>query len=145
VAHEPLHLLEHASFFAAGVLVWLPLLETLPAPAWFGAGPKLLFVVVWRLAQTVLGNVLLWAPAPLYAAYATPRGGLDPLDDQRLAAALMMGEGTLVTVGLLVWLGHRLLAESAQRQELVDEGVGARTASRSARYGRGVSRSPLSE
>jgi putative membrane protein len=142
--HEPVHVLEHASFVAAGVLVWLPLLETLPGPAWFGTGPKLLFVVVWRLAQTVLGNVLLWAPAPLYAAYATPRGGLEPLDGQRLAAALMMGEGTVITVGLLVWLGLGLFSESERRQALLEEGVGPRAAARAARYGRNVSRSSLS-
>lgn len=142
--HEPAHLLEHTSFVAAGLLVWLPLLETLPGPAWFGTGPKLLFVVVWRLAQTVLGNVLLWAPAPLYAAYATSRGGLEPLDDQRLAAALMMGEGTVITVGLLVWLGLGLFSESDRRQALLEEGVGPRAAARAARYGRKVSRSSFS-
>jgi hypothetical protein len=103
-----------------------------------------LFVVAWRLAQTVLGNVLLWAPAPLYAAHAASRDGLDPLDDQRVAAALMMGEGTIVTVALLVWLGLGLLEESARRQALLDAGVGPRAATRSARYGREVSRSRLS-
>jgi putative membrane protein len=139
--HEGLHALEHASFVAAGLLFWLPLLETLPAPASFGAGHKLGFAVVWRLAQTVLGNVLLWAPAPLYATYVSAgRGDVDPLDDQRLAAALMMGEGTVLFLGLAVWLGLGLLAESARRQELLDAGVGGRAAARAARFRRGVSR-----
>ena len=137
VRHEPIHVLEHASFLAAGILVWLPLLETLPAPAWFGAGAKLGFLVVWRLGQTVLGNVLLWAPAPLYGVYANARaGGLGPLTDQRLAAALMMGEGMIVFLALAVWLGARALSDAERRQSLLDRGGDPRTAARAVRYGR---------
>ncbi|MHB1243510.1 MAG: cytochrome c oxidase assembly protein [Gaiellaceae bacterium] len=36
--------LEHVSFFTAGLIVWLPVLETLPAPEWFGTGPKLAYI-----------------------------------------------------------------------------------------------------
>jgi putative membrane protein len=137
VRHEPAHVLEHASFVAAGVLVWLPVLETLPGPAWFGAGAKLGFVLAWRLGETVLGNVLLWAQAPLYAVYANgPAGRLDSLSDQRLAAALMMAEGTVVFVVLAVWLGSRVLAEAERRQLLLERGSDPRTAARAVRYGR---------
>ena len=137
VRHEPVHVLEHASFVAAGMLVWLPVLETLPAPAWFGAGAKLGFLLVWRLGQTVLGNVLLWAPASLYAVYVgAPTGGLDPLTDQRLAAALMMGEGMVVFLALAVWLGAGALREAERRQSLVEQGIEARRAARAVRYGR---------
>jgi cytochrome c oxidase assembly factor CtaG len=137
VRHEPLHVLEHASFVAAGVLVWLPLLETLPGPVWFGAGAKLGFLVAWRLGQTALGNVLLWAPAPLYAVYASPREDrLDPLTDQRLAAALMMGEGMIVFLALAVWLGARALSDAERRQSLLDRGSDPRTAARAVRFGR---------
>jgi cytochrome c oxidase assembly factor CtaG len=137
VRHEPVHVLEHASFLAAGILVWLPLLETLPAPAWFGAGAKLGFLVAWRLGQTVLGNVLLWAPAPLYAVYASPAADrLDPLTDQRLAAALMMAEGTIVFLALAAWLGVRALTDAERRQSLLDRGSDPRTAARAVRYGR---------
>jgi cytochrome c oxidase assembly factor CtaG len=137
VRHEPVHVLEHVSFLVAGLLAWLPLLETLPAPAWFGAGAKLGFLVAWRLGQTVLGNVLLWAPAPLYGVYASaPAGGLDPLADQRLAAALMMGEGMVVFLALAVWLGARALSDAARRQSLLDRGSDPRTATRAVRYGR---------
>ena len=141
VRHEPVHALEHASFVAAGVLAWLPLLETLPAPAWFGAGAKLGFVLAWRLGQTVLGNVLLWASVPLYAVYAKgTAGGLDPLDDQRLAAALMMGEGTVVFLVLAVWLGAGVLREAERRQALLEDGVDGRSAARAARFARDVTR-----
>ena len=121
------------------------MLETLPAPAWFGAGAKLGFLLVWRLGQTVLGNVLLWVPVPLYVVYTNaPVGGLDPLTDERLAAALMMGEGTVVFLALAVWLGSRVLADAERRQSLLDGGNDPRAAARAVRFARDVSRPPAS-
>jgi putative membrane protein len=135
VRHEPVHVLEHVSFVVAGLLVWVPVLETLPAPAWFGAGAKLGYLLLWRLGQTVLGNVLLWATVPLYGAYADA-DRLGALYDQRLAAALMMGEGTVVFLALAVWLGVATLRDAERRQSLLDAGVDVRRASRAVRYGR---------
>jgi cytochrome c oxidase assembly factor CtaG len=135
VRHEPVHALEHVSFVAAGVLVWLPLLETLPAPVWFGTGAKLAYLLLWRLGQTVLGNVLLWAGVPLYGVYVGA-DGIDALDDQRLAAALMMGEGTLLFLGLAVWLGAAALRDAERRESLIESGIEPRRAGRAVRYGR---------
>ena len=36
VENGAVHALEHAAFFTAGIVLWLPVLETLPAPEWFG-------------------------------------------------------------------------------------------------------------
>ena len=41
VRHEAVHAVEHIAFFAGGLVLWLPVLETLPAPEWFGTGAKL--------------------------------------------------------------------------------------------------------
>jgi cytochrome c oxidase assembly factor CtaG len=135
VRHEPVHVLEHVSFVAAGILVWLPVLETLPAPVWFGSGAKLGYLLLWRLAQTALANVLLWAGGPLYGVYVGA-DGIDALDDQRLAAALMMGEGTLLFLGLAVWLGAAALKDAERRDLLIESGIEPRRASRVVRYGR---------
>lgn len=135
VRHEPLHVLEHVSFVAAGLLVWLPVLETVPAPVWFGTGAKLGYLLAWRLGQTALGNVLLWAPAPLYAAYAGA-DRIDPVEDQRLGAALMMGEGMVIFLALAVWLGAAALRDAERRQSLIEGGIEARRAGRAVRYGR---------
>ena len=40
LGHDCVHALEHVSFFTAGALFWAPVLEPLPAPAWFGSGRK---------------------------------------------------------------------------------------------------------
>ena len=103
VNHSVVHALEHICFFSAGVVVWLPVLETLPAPEWFGTGPKLAYIAVVRLVETVLGNVFVWSGAVFYGVYA--RGdelwGISPLQDQGLAGAVMMIEGSLITIAAL--------------------------------------------
>ena len=39
--HDALHALEHATFLAFGVAVWMALLGPLPKPAWFSNGARL--------------------------------------------------------------------------------------------------------
>ena len=83
----------------------LPVLETLPAPEWFGTGAKLGYVVSVRSVEMVLGNVLLWvAAAPLYAPYAGGHWSISAATDQSLAGAVMLAEGTLVTLTVLAAL-----------------------------------------
>jgi putative membrane protein len=138
VDHSLVHALEHVSFFSAGVIVWLPVLETLPAPEWFGTGPKLAYIAVVRLVETVLGNVFVWSGAVFYGVYA--RGdelwGISPLQDQGLAGAVMMIEGSLVTIAALSWLFLRMAREGELRQELLERGLDPRTVQRAVRYGR---------
>ena len=70
VRHSFVHALEHACFFTAGMIMWLPVLETLPAPEWFGTGPKLAYIACVRVVETVLGNVFVWSGAVFYGVYA---------------------------------------------------------------------------
>src|SRR4029450_10993641 len=49
VRHSAVHAVEHIAFFSAGIVLWLPVLETLPAPEWFGTGAKLAYVVGRRV------------------------------------------------------------------------------------------------
>ncbi len=70
VRHSSVHALEHIAFFTAGAIMWLPVLETLPAPEWFGTGAKLAYIAIVRLVETVLGNIFLWSGAVFYGIYA---------------------------------------------------------------------------
>ena len=47
--HDSVHALEHVCFFTGGALMWAPVVEVLPGPAWFGTGTKLGYIVVVRL------------------------------------------------------------------------------------------------
>ena len=72
-----MHALEHFLFFTCGCLMWEPVVETLPAPAWFGTGMKLGYIVVVRLIETILGNVFIWSSATFYTVVRAraPSGG----------------------------------------------------------------------
>jgi putative membrane protein len=136
--HDALHALEHLCFFTAGVLVWAPVLETLPGPAWFGSGAKMGFVAAVRLYETAIANVFLWAGGVIYPYYE--RGeelwGISPEGDQAVAGGVMMVEGSLVTIAALAWLFLRLAREGELRQELLERGLDPRAVRRAVRYGR---------
>ena len=138
VEHSAVHALEHVCFFTAGAIMWLPVLETLPAPEWFGTGSKLAYIAVVRLVETVLGNVFVWAGTVFYPVYASGEElwGVSPLRDQGLAGAVMMVEGSVVTIAALAWLFLRLAREGELRQELLERGLDPRVVGRAVRYGR---------
>ena len=138
VENGAVHALEHTAFFAAGIVLWLPVLETLPAPEWFGTGAKLAYIVGVRLVATLIGNVFVWGGAPFYDVYETGDDylGLSPSGDQSLAGSLMMLEGSLVTIVAIAWLFLRMAQEGEIRQELIERGVDERTARRAVRYRR---------
>jgi cytochrome c oxidase assembly factor CtaG len=94
-----LHQAEHASFVIAGLLLWAPVLSPVT-----GAAEALAFLFVTRNVQAVLGNVLLWVPHPLYRDSGS-------LHDQRLAGAIMLGEGLLAGIVAAGWLFGRLLRD----------------------------------
>jgi putative membrane protein len=138
VEHSSVHALEHMAFFAAGIVLWLPVLETLPAPEWFGTGSKLAYIVVVRLVATVIGNVFVWGGSPFYDVYETGDDflGLSPQGDQSLAGSLMMLEGSVVTIVAIAWLFLRMAQEGEVRQTLIERGLDPRVVRRAVRYRR---------
>jgi putative membrane protein len=115
------HALEHTCFIGFGVLMWMPLVGPLPQPSWFGIPAKLGYVVGVRFAGTVLGNVFMWSNDVIYSGYARPNDwDLSPLTDQGIAGVIMVGEGGLVTLGVLAWLFLTWAQQDTERQRLLD-------------------------
>ncbi len=119
--------------------MWAPIVEMLPAPAWFGTGAKMGYIAGVRLIETALGNVFLWSGAVFYASYVHPveRWGISAIEDQGLAGIVMMTEGGIVTLAALAWLFFQLAREGELRQELLERGLDPRAVHRAVRYGRG--------
>jgi putative membrane protein len=138
VRHDSVHALEHIAFFAGGVILWLPVLETLPAPEWFSTGAKLGYIVGVRLVATVIGNVFIWGGSTFYGVYDTGDRylGLSPQGDQSLAGSLMMLEGSIVTIVAIAWLFLRMAQEGEVRQTLLERGLDPRVVRRAVRYRR---------
>jgi len=137
--HWWLHAIQPILFFTCGCLMWAPVLEVLPGPAWFGTGMKLGYIVAVRIVETILGNVFVWSNGVFYRYYEHPveRWGISAHADQGIAGGLMMIEGSIVTICALAWLFLRLGSESELHQQLLEQGVDPRAAGRAVRYGRG--------
>src|SRR5438105_989930 len=138
VRHDSVHALEHLCFFTFGLVMWLPVLETLPAPEWFGTAAKFGYIAVVRLVETVLSNVFFWAGVVIYPVYErTGRlWAISPKADQGIAGAVMMIEGSIVTLVALAWLFLRMASEGELRQQLLERGLDPRLVKRAVRYGR---------
>ena len=118
----PLHFAQHIGFFTFGLAMWLPLVGPLPKPAWFGDGAKLGYIVVVRMLEAVLANVMIWSGTVLYPDYAPgeAKWGISPLADQGAAGNLMMIWTGTVTLGLFTWLFFRAANRSTETQALIE-------------------------
>jgi putative membrane protein len=120
--HGWVHALQHACFFAGGLLLWSTLLGLLPGPRWFGKGAQLAALGLVWIAGAALANVFLWSNRPYYPPYvAAPRSwGLSPLADQRAGGGVMLLEMMFVGSVVFVVLGLRWLEDAERRQRRLE-------------------------
>jgi putative membrane protein len=118
--HHPwAHVLEHASFFTAGMAFWWYLIEPVP-PRHRLRGPwPLAYLSAAKLLMGALGVVLAFSPDVSYDAYANvPRTwGLSPLEDLNVGGLVMMLEQSLVLVVAFALFFTRMLERSEQDQQ----------------------------
>ena len=116
------HALQHTMFITLGVNMWMPLFGPLPMPAWFRNLQRLGYIVAVRLIGAVLGNVFVWSGTVFYPYYARGEAywKISALSDQSTAGAIMMVEGSILTVCLFAWLFLRAAREGEERQDLLD-------------------------
>jgi cytochrome c oxidase assembly factor CtaG len=120
--HDSIHALQHATFLAFGIAMWMALLGPLPKPSWFGNAARLVYIVIVRLAGTVLANVMIFAGTVLYPIYrdGDAHWHISPMGDQIAAAGVMMVEESVLTIGLFCWLFLKVAREAEERQRLLD-------------------------
>ncbi len=139
LSNEAIHAVEHAAFLLGGVLMWAPILETLPGPEWFGTGAKLAYVGGIRTVDAIVANAFWWAGTPFYETYeqTAPLWGISALQDQGHAGTVMMGWTGTVTLIVAGILFFRMAREGELRQELIERGLDPVAVRRAVRYGRG--------
>ena len=120
--HQGIHALQHLCFIFFGANMWMCLFGPLPTPAWFGNLQKLGYILAVRLTGAVLGNVFAWSGTVFYPYYARGEAywHVTPIADQNLAGAIMMVEGSILTICLFAWLFLKTAREGEERQELLD-------------------------
>jgi len=107
---EPLHIAEHMTFIAAGLVLYWPMLQATSAQARWQMSPaaKLLYMLVATLPQDGVALALIFSRVPFYEYYVhAPRlvASLTPLIDQTVAGAVLMvfGKATMVVAALAVF------------------------------------------
>jgi len=124
--HPGVHLLEHISFFTAGVCVWWPLIQPVPMRRRLTGMWPLAYIGAAKFGLAALGLYLTWSTSVLYPYYETvPRiWGLSAIQDQNIGGAIMMVEQSLTFVIVLAAVFIRLLAGSEaeeRRRERLEE------------------------
>jgi len=126
IRHPLLHVLEHFSFFAAGVALWWPLVQPVPMRRGLSGMQPLAYIAAAKGGLAALGLFLAWSSTAHYPWYEdAPRiWGLSAVEDQNVAGVIMMVEQSLTLVLVMVWLFTRMLSrseEEEQRRERLDD------------------------
>jgi putative membrane protein len=121
---ESLHVIEHISFIAAGLLLYWPILQATSSHSrWqLSPGAKLLYMLVATLPQDAVALALIFSRVPFYEYYThAPRlvASLTPLVDQTVAGSVLMivGKVTIAIAAIAVfirWFGGEHEADRAR-------------------------------
>jgi cytochrome c oxidase assembly factor CtaG len=104
--------LEHACYFATGVLMWWPVVQDMPHR--LASGARAAYAFAAFLLASPLGLLLALLPKPVYDFYvdAKPRvWGLSALADQQIAGVTMASEQAVVLFAVFLYWFRRFLAE----------------------------------
>jgi putative membrane protein len=121
VRSEPIHIVQHLCFLAAGILMWWPVLS--PLPEWPRLNPLLqcLYLFAQGIPSGAIGAFITLAAPGVYDAYvAVPRlWGISLSVDQQIAGVMMwVIENTIylviITIIFFKWAGRE---EQAARGE----------------------------
>jgi putative membrane protein len=118
IEHAGVHLLEHLSFFVAGVALWWPLIQPVPMRRRLTGLQPLGYIGAAKAGLAALGLYLAWSTTVLYPYYeGTPRiWGLSPIEDQNVGGVIMMVEQSFTLVVVMVALFVRMLVQSEEEQ-----------------------------
>jgi putative membrane protein len=132
--HALVHLLEHVSFFVAGVALWWPLIQPVPMRRRLTGLQPLGYIGAAKVGLAALGIYLAWSSTALYPYYEqTPRiWGLSPVEDQNVGGVIMMVEQSLTLVIVMVALFIAMLARSEEEERRRERLEDARAASANA-------------
>ncbi len=105
--HSLLHL-EHALYFATGVLLWWPIVH-----GDLTAGAKAAYLFAAFVLASPIGLLMALVPEPIYEFYADGPGlwGLSPLEDQRIAGVAMAAAEAIVFFAAFAYFFAQFFSE----------------------------------
>ena len=121
-----LHALQHQTFIAASILLWISVLEParrrVPGELW-----KIPQIVGTRFAGMFLGMAFVILQRPIYEGFYGSRAlqhGLTPAEDQQIAGGMMLAVDFLVMIGALIFFFMRAAADADRKQDAEDRARG---------------------
>ena len=118
---EPIHVLEHVSFIAVGIVFWWPIVDPVRGPATHPVSPltKIAAMAIGGIPPTVLGLIFALSPVAFYSFYVNaPRlWGISAVADQSYGGVLMLGLGNIVYFVAITIIFVRLLGEPARDED----------------------------
>lgn len=118
---EPIHVVEHLSFIAVGLVFWWPIIDPVRDAGTLTVAPlsKIAMLVLSGIPPTVLGIIFALSRVPFYDFYVrAPRlWGLSPLADQQIGGVLMLGLGNIVYFIAIVIIFMRLMSDPARDEQ----------------------------
>lgn len=108
LSNEQIHILEHLTFMAFGLINWWPVLSPLPEQR-LSYPLQVLYLFANGMFMMGLGIILTFAPTAFYTPYlSAPRlWGISPLTDQALGGLIMWYPGNLPYAVFLVIAFYR--------------------------------------
>jgi putative membrane protein len=129
VRHPLLHEFEHASYVAAGILLWWPLVDADPAPVRRLSGlGRLLYAMAAMAPMELIGAYLNRASSLVYSVYGGPAHaiGVTAVIDQQRAGAIMWAGSGMIMMAVGVWQALAALLAEERRQQARERRLDAR-------------------
>lgn len=121
---EWLHVIEHLTFIAVGVIFWWPVVDPMRVHHGRPVSPfvKIAMLVLAGIPPTVLGFLFCLVGTPVYDFYArAPRlWGMSAVLDQQVAGVIMFGLGNVVYFVAISIVFLRLLANPADDEAEIE-------------------------
>src|SRR5262249_25649827 len=119
---ERWHAIEQASFLAAGLLFWWPVIQPFPKESSESQWTILVYLFLATLPCDVLSGLLVFSDRVAYPVYLCipQRAGFSVLDDQQCAGALMWTCVTVIYLAAGTIIAMRLLSPRAVNRGAFD-------------------------
>ncbi|MEC9233532.1 MAG: cytochrome c oxidase assembly protein, partial [Planctomycetota bacterium] len=106
------HEVEHGFFITTAFMFWFPVIQPWPSRPVWPRSAMIPYLLLADLQNTVFSAFFAFAPRVIYPTYeqVTPVFGMDPLEDQALAGAIMWVPGSLIFIAPIAWIIRELIA-----------------------------------
>ncbi len=124
--NQPIHVAEHLSFLATGLMFWLPIIAPARGRAALTTIGKIAYLGFAGVPPTILGLVFILSRSVLYPFYSeAPRVvPLSAQEDQLLAGLVMFGLGNLIYF-VAIWVLFFNLEEKERSFHSMGQGEGS--------------------